>query len=189
MTTFYSPHFTDETPSTTVLGVTAKPRVKAPSGTKRARMYYTSARIDLSAATIAQDDLVRMFSLKSGDRIVELFVSNDAAWAATALQIDIGLYKSGNDHDGAIILGDCFVDGLAFSGTLARTNAFFQATDILPDSAGMELWELVNVVSASTYATDPQEDWDLVVKFSSVNTLTASGVINLECQYVSQLGA
>lgn len=146
-------------------------------GRRRVKRMYK----DLTAATLLRtngDELV-LGTFKSGDRLIALEISTSANNAAGV--VDLGLKRANLDHNPttmptiATAITDIFLDGLALSTALARTDAFLSATDLRNVDRGLALWELVNKKAAATFTADPQQDWDLIL-------LAATGLSATACE-------
>lgn len=163
---------------------------KSHARVRKKRMYHASGAVLPAADTIV------MGSFKSSDRLYGLEGSVSLDSGTTGL-IDLGLCKSGLDHDASVILlgpdadvttHDCFCDGEEIDlGVLARVDWFTQATDFLDYERGLRLWELVNVLAtaqaATLYTEDPMEDWDLYITVTEVTTIAVE--IMIEAEFVS----
>lgn len=195
MTTFYSDHFTDEAPNGTILGVKAKPRVIAGPGVGSA-LKLKWVLIDFADATIATNDYVRLFSLRSGDRLRRITLSVDESgssgkpWAATTLAVRAGLWEAGANHDGPVIDDNMFRTNNALNllsdpveeVVLWRLD---DTTERLATARMQPLWQIVHDQHGGiTHTEDPKEDWDVVLKFSSVLNITTGGAILVQCEYV-----
>ena len=185
MTVFYSPHFTDETPTTTTLAVAAAdPAIKSAPGTAHATMKKTHTLINLAGATLADEDDIRMFPMKSGDRLYELFISVPAAWDFTTLTAQIGLWEAGEVHNGVVIDDDLFNTSFDLTATTARVDQF-DGNVLEDEDRGKRLWEMANE-GDGTYTVDPFEVWDIVITISALTAGNAvSAEILLEAFYTS----
>jgi hypothetical protein len=191
MTTWYSPQFTNEAITSTTTGTTFNPRHRLTAGHQRARMYHTQSRINLTGLPSGEPqagDILRMFSLSSSDRIVDMFLSWSGAAAGGALTVNLGLYNGDIDHAGGEIDKNMFVAARSITASTVRVNAFTQASILNQTDYGRELWELANVADAS-YDKDPQELWDVCIEFNAAVSVTAGGVGLVECRYLSVMGA
>ena len=151
---------------------------RASAGLSHARMRRTHAKVGLG--TVAGiGDQVRMLTLKSSDRLYSLLYSCDGA--STAGDADIGIYLSGAAHDGALPHADChdaFAAGLA-TDTEANRVEKFEAGPFDTENVGLQMWELVNVVNAGTYASDPFVSFDITLTMTVAQTV-AVGIVQLE---------
>lgn len=185
MTRFYSPHYTGETPATTVAGVAPAIGHKAGPGLRHGGLKHSFAMIDLSTATLADEDEFRMFTMKSSDRLGQLFITTPAAWAATTLTLDVGIWSVGNNHDGAELDADLWINGLDGTATLARTDHWNQSTTMVDDTNRWKpLWEQL-ALGAGTDTVDPIKDYDIVIHVDALATLTVSAKLILEAYYVA----
>lgn len=152
MARFYSDHFSADGSNKT----TADNQVRVSAGLSHGRVRYKRAIV--SAMDSANADEVRFAQFKSSDRIVELYLSGDGGGSAGT--INLGLYKSGTDHDGAVIDMDLFASDIDTTGVIARVDQFKEAGTLTDRDRGKTLWELATIGAAS-YTSDPMEDWDL----------------------------
>jgi len=125
-----------------------------------------------------------MFSLRSGDRILDMNYSTLTLDDTTSITLDIGLYKAGAAHDGAEIDLDLFtnVDDVSTPDDI-RVDALLQATTLSQIDRGKTLWEMADI-GGGTYTTDPGELWDICAAFNLGSTLVA-GTLMMECTYVA----
>lgn len=176
MATYFSDHFSTAAAATTVDRV-HRPVVAISHG----RLRYKRAKI---AFTPAAADIVRFFTLKSGDRLVELWLSSDDM-ASTSATVHVGIYKAGDNHDGAVIDDDVFATSVdTATAALARSDVFNEAGNFtLPVGRGSTLWELADA-GAGTYTADPQEAWDVTMTIAAISGPAASDVV-LEAYYTA----
>ena len=158
-------------------------QVRANAGVGHARMRYTRAAITLDAV-VAIGEVVRMKTFSSSDRLNwGYFHCSDAG---TGGLIDVGLYKAGTNHDGAVIDADLFMSAYDVKAA-AR-----EQIEILPNSgsgtlggidSGKTLWEMATLGAAS-YTSDPMEQWDIAIVPTEATTNTAWEVM-MEFYYTS----
>lgn len=183
MTRFYSPHYTNEVPSTTLAAIApADPSIKA-GGLKHMAVRRSWAVIDLALATLTDEDEFRMFTMKSSDRLGQLFITTPAAWAATTLTLDVGLWTSNDTHDGVELDADLYINGLDGTATLARTDHILQSTTLGDEDRWKPLWEQL-ALGAGTDTVDPVVDYDVVIHVDALTTVTVADKILLEAVYL-----
>ena len=171
MPNYYSPHFTVDTPTATVGTSADVPRIKAAPGLRHAGVKHSHALIDISGTDLATTEVLRMFTMKSSDRLLELYLTN--THTGSALTFDVGLYDVGNNHDGAVV--DANLLATITDGTAATRTALF--ADILGDTdRGKALWELLGL------SADPIKDYDVCLTAVTVTTVT-EGISLLEAVY------
>jgi hypothetical protein len=183
---YYSEHYAPQSTAAIVpLGAPSDPAIKAPPGISHIVRRTKRARLDMTATTIATNELVYAFSMKSGDRPYELGLSS-LGFTATALTLHIGLYGSGGDIDVEI-------DENIFSDDVDCDNVARGAVDVLIDGVmddidrGQPLWFIANE-GGGTYTEDPKELWHVVLSFNTVTAVTVNGIIQLEMEYVAAAG-
>jgi hypothetical protein len=161
------------------------PLVRRSAGLEHARLRYKQARITMPLALPFTDgDYIRFLTFRSGDRIMAIYGSCDSN--ATATVVDLGIYKTGANHDGAVVTTDVFVDGDDVNAAdLDREDWFTQATDLTGLDRGKTLWELANLSDeAPAYTEDPGELWDLTMECMTTQA-TAAQTFVIEVEYTS----
>ena len=153
MATYFSDHFSSDGSNKS----TADMQIRASAGISHGRLRYKKASID--SVDTANGEQIRLAQFKSSDRIIEIYVTGDGT--PSAGNMDLGLYKSGAAHDGAVIDDDLFASALDVTSAIARTESFKEATTLGDTDRGKTLWELA-AIGAASYTADPMEDWDLV---------------------------
>lgn len=175
MATYYSDHFSTSAGATSV-DRNHRPVVAISHG----RLRYKRGKI---LFTPAANDIVRMFSMRSGDRLIELLLTADDFGGAHT--VNVGLWKAGANHDGAVIDADLFASAVDVgTAAVARTDVMLEAgTFTLPVGRGSPLWELADA-GAGTYTADPDETWDVGIEVASSTSPAASDVV-LEAYYTA----
>ena len=188
MATYYSDHFSGVNPDTgaednSVLSKTKYP----PDGIGGGRLRYARAEITVDAA---DSDEFRMMQLRSGDRIVAMFLTHTDSGDAGNLQF--GFSKSGVKHDGAslepnVLSGNIFLTTAAsHTETLGIGGGADGAGSAMLDR-GKTLWQTLEgggPMPDGDYSVDPGEDWDLVI-FVHTGTTVATQII-IEVLYTSE---
>ncbi len=158
---------------------------KVSGGRAHGRQRHAVATILVGTAAGIGDE-IRMLSLPSNAILTELYFSSDGG--ATAGDADVGLYESGEAHDGAVCSA-ASVD--SFSTTAEATDTEHLRVNIwaggdfaYDNDIGKELWELVNVSDAATYAVDPKIKFDLVFTVTAAFTVAVSR-LTLEAVYTT----
>ena len=133
-----------------------------------------------SGQDLADNDVIRLLDLKSGDGLIELLFSMNDQWGSTA-DFNVGLYlKGGATNTGAVVDEDLFAAAVDWSGAIAQIDQY--AVGTLDDfDRGKPLWEAVNAVTASTYSSDPHVTYTVAVTCSSDNSAT-DGIVELLCE-------
>jgi hypothetical protein len=78
---------------------------RSPAGVAHGRLRYAVCRFD-PGEVVTINSIIRMKQFKSGDRIHSILLSSTDC--GTAGDIDIGIYKTGAAHDGAVVDLDLF---------------------------------------------------------------------------------
>lgn len=185
MSRAYSNHFnSNATPGvatglTDTIALDTGRRIGAGEGHARRRTKV--ARVQVPTAGMTSGDELRLMQFKSGDRVFSILVT--AAGDSTTYAADLGLYKSGARHDGAVIDADLFGSALAMASGVARVDEFTQATTLGNADRGKTLWELA-AIGAAAYTSDPLEDWDLVLTSTATGTAAVEDIV-VEVEYTS----
>ncbi len=156
---------------------------RASAGFSHARVRRTHAIVGLGTTADILDE-VRMLSLKSNDRLYSLLFSCDGTSAAG--DADIGIYRTGAAHDGALPHANChdaFATALAMDTDANRVEKF-AGVAFDHENMGLQMWELVNIVSAATYAKDPGGSFDITLTMTTAQT-SAVGIVQLEAFYTA----
>lgn len=186
MTTYYSDHFT----SGGLAADSYDSQIRVSAGIGAARLRYKRGRITTHASTFTTTDTARMLTMHSSDRLIELLISTDGT--ASTGTVDVGVYLSGDNHDGASIgtaTVNLFANALALT-TLANRTAILGNEDgsgSIPASTeecphGTTMWELVNMGDGS-YTVDPMIDFDITILPTII--FDAATIITLEAYYTS----
>ena len=152
----------------TAVDTNARPAV----GTGHARMRYHRARVLIPATGTTAADVIRLFTMKSADRIFELLVTSDGA--GTALVCDLGLHRTGGPlHDGAVLDQDIFASLLAVNAAIARVDEFVEAGTLEQEDRGKQIWEYDGL----GFTSDPNIQVDVTMTVTTANTTAANEII------------
>lgn len=176
MARHYSDHFHATGVVSTLAGTLAlDPSVKIDAGRAGAPRMIKRARVNIGTAAQIGDE-IRLCSLKSGARVYEVRLVSDGG--ATAFTADLGLYKSGTNHDGAVIDADLFGSALVVSTaiTYASSDQFIESTNLTDQDRGKYLWELADL-GAGTYSSNPVEMWDIVLTPTVAATVAVTDLL------------
>lgn len=165
MSDWYSNHFgidgTDD-------AAAAHPNIKVPVGIGHAKMYVKSASITVPA-TVAAADVLRMFTLRSSDRLWALYHNTDGA-ADASNSAEVGIYAVNANHTGAVLDVDLF--GAAHDLSTAALDVL---TEIMTSgAAGGEdrlktMWEIF-FLGAGTDEVDPEVKYELCTTLNGDDT-------------------
>jgi hypothetical protein len=175
MSTWFSDHFGADGLNDTSL---ASPRIIPSAGIAHGRVRYKRAY--LSGLCIAAD-VLRFFSMKSGDRLIDLMLSSDGG--STAGAINVGLHLSGDNHDGDAVDADLFASAQAISTAMERTSIFAEATTLQHEDHGKTLWALA-AIGAGSDTVDPLVSYDITGTVSTTFT-DAVSILVMEAYYTS----
>ena len=173
MAALFSDHFAGDTLSE------FNSQSRAPAGAGRGRLRYQRAEV-FAALTggSATGDTARMMTLKSSDRLVQLFFM--MTHGEPTYKVLLGLAKSGAAHDGPMIDNDILAQqSVTIPNALDHDDKFGTG---LPDPdllRGAPLWKIV-----TGYASDPMESWDVVISSGDSDMSSASTML-IEAYYTS----
>ena len=202
MADYYSDHYSSTASSNTI----DRPRAKVPSGINGAQILYKRATFTTVAGN-ASSDIIRLFPVRSGWRVLELLLSHPAD-GTTALSGNFGLYEpslltgvNGN-YAGQLQGGSNVAIGIFSTSIEAPTNdltAAFARSDILNSTfvddgqgnittyhPGGLIWQQVNyaITSAGTrWLYDPGLVWDVAISLNVVTGAVDPGEYVLEMYY------
>lgn len=142
-------------------------------GIGHGRLRYKRARVTIGTAA-GIGDQIRLMQFRSSDRIIQVFMTSDGGGDAGA--VDIGIYKTGAAHDGAVIDADLFGSAVAVDAAVARVDQFKESAILGDVDRGKTLWELADI-GAGTYTVDPMEDWDLVATVTTAVTVALNTTV------------
>ena len=168
MANHYSTLFATEADQNTLVANKINPVGEAGGRLRYKRMYINTDQV------FATDEVIRMGTFKSSDRIFELTIS--CPDMGTTGDFDIGLYLTGTAHDGVVVDDNLFCDALDVNAAaLSRVEAFTEAA--LDDfDRGKMIWQLLGL------ASDPGTFYDLTISAVEATTNTSAEVL-LECFY------
>ena len=163
MTDFYSNHYSGLQGATghfTTLQTPVVDRVISGLGGSRKRHKFCQFTVP-NAVNLADNDVIRLMDVKSGDRPIELFMTSDAGWGSTAL-FNIGLYKKGDDNDGAVIDEDLF-ESTPYDIANAVTRQDVLTLAVLDEwDRCKTFWEMAEIGDGD-YTSDPREIWTIAM--------------------------
>jgi len=189
VTTWYSTAFTSDGINRSSLD---DAKHLAPAAVDGGRVAYKRAYVDISGiGTLINSTEVRFFTIKSGDRPISLYLTCDGSFAAD-WTLDIGLWDSGENHNGIELRRNMFKDNEALHVAVNRTEilarALFSVTD---ENRGLAAWEMVDIlgtVGGVTYGSNPKEDWELVGFLVNLETPGVGGKLLVEMYYLPEGG-
>ena len=178
MTVWFSDHFgTDGVDDITI----ADPVKVISAGIGHSRLRYKRAELS-SLALLATPDVLRFFTLKSGDRLHQLMLSSDGGSGVGAA--DFGLHLKGTSaHDGAALDADLFATAQAINSALNQVSIFSEATTLLGADRGKTLWALAAIGGGSD-TVDPMLEYDFTATVTTAFT-TTNTILVLEALYTS----
>lgn len=187
MTQWYSDHFSHS--EKTGAGYNGNNVTTLPSplpmiqsaGISHGRIRYKRASIT-GLPLVTTPDVLRFFSLKSSDRLLELYLSCDGG--STAGAVSTGLHEAGSNHDGAVVDADLFDTAQSIASALNRQEAW--AGGALANfgvNRGSYLWQQA-AVGAASYTEDPKILFDVTCTVTTSFTVADSELV-LEAYYTA----
>jgi hypothetical protein len=182
MTLFYSDHFSADQGETGHYTTKLSPDKIVTVGKKHSRIRRTAAYYTIPASTdMADNDEIHYFDMKSGDRLINLFFSQDANQGATATY-DLGVYLKST---GLEVDDNLFAAADDWAGAIAREDLFTQATTLDNWDRGKTLWELAAIGGGSD-TVDPQVMYTIVATATANITVVDDAVETLvEAYYIA----
>ncbi len=185
MTDFYSEHFSALTGETGHFTTLTTGSLIVPVHDKHARVRRNAARFTVpNGQDLADNDVIRMFDMKSGDRIIEMYHSCDANWGTNST-FNIGLYEKNPLNAGVVIDEDLFATAYDISGEVNRVEIFDESTTLDDWDRGKQLWDLAQI-GDDTNTSDPYEIWTLAFTCSQdISAAAAAGENLFEVYYIA----
>jgi hypothetical protein len=177
MTTWYSDHYGTDGDNDTSIAVPIK---TVSAGISHGRVRYKRATIT-GLPLVTTPDILYFYTLHSSDRIINQWISSNGGSDAGA--IDIGLYTSNSNHDGAVLDADLFSSAQAISTAIHKTAALVESGILQHEDTGKTLWEMYAVGDGSD-TVDPNVNYDICGTVTTSFTTTDS-ILTLECIYTS----
>lgn len=176
MATYYSDHCSGLNAVTHASDNTVLDNNKIlPTGMGHGRVHVKRAEF---TAALTDSDSCRIMQFKSGDRLHLLYITSEATDSAGAIRL--GLYKTGYEHDGAVVDADVYTS--TYPVTSARTRIELMGEWVgggEDEDRGKPLWQFITPANTA----DPMEDWDLVC--TAPTTWTSSIKVVIEAYYTS----
>lgn len=168
MTTFYSNHYAAMS-SATVAPATAVDPYQRNRAWIDGQAETLLCTMDFTSMTdaIAENDVIRLFSIRSNDRLVDIRLMHHG-WSGYSLPgffTSLGLWTLGDSHDGPPLGGACFntAINLQVDTHMENSSAIDGSGAVQCYDRGMKVWELTNARGLTTYADDPRVSFDIGV--------------------------
>lgn len=172
--TYYSNHYSGAIGATGHFGTLQTPIVdRVPSGFGGSRLRHKFCHYIVPATTnFGDNDEIRLFDVKSGDRPINLFVSMNDQNGATATW-NYGLWFKGDDNDGAVINEDVFAAAHNEAAAIARVDVLTLGGLVADWDVGKTFWEhaAASVDPRVMYTVGKQASADPTVVDGAVETL------------------
>lgn len=182
MADLLSDHYNSTAASATI----EDPRPFVARGLSHATVRYKRATVTTTTATAAAD-VMRFFTLKSSDRVVELLLSHTAD-ASTSATGNAGVHATIAD-EGAVydINLWCAVGTVPMSditAAIARVDLYTLGALELEDR-GKALWENIEEGETQSWTVDPLLEFDITITVAAETGIVATEYV-LECYYTSE---
>ena len=164
MAAYYSDLLADPADNTS-LGVAYKASV----GVSHARTRTSIAR---ATGLFLTTDVVRMITLRSSDRLLDLQLATDGG--STAGAVNIGIYLAGENHTGAVDDADLFASAMVVSTETDLIDAFVESTTLDGVDRGRTMWEIATLGGGTNYTEDPRIEFDICIVPSTSLTVAAA---------------
>jgi len=172
--------------SSVVLASTAAAQVLDKTWTPRrglggGRVHAICARAVIATIGGTSADVVRMFTLNSAARIIDL--RYNTAGTSTTYAADVGIYLSGAAHDGAVVDVDLFDAAAALATAQVNIDCF--SLGVLTDQdRGRPLWHLAQIGGATVTGVDPGVEYDVCLT-STATLVTVIEEVVMTCLYIA----
>ena len=176
MADYFSDHYSATASSNTI----DDPRIKVAAGLSNAKIRYKRGVVTTDTDQAAAD-VLRFFTLKSSDRILELLLTTPGD-GGTTVTTDLGVHTK---DGGAAIDANLFATAVDINAAVARVDQFVEAGTLEQADRGKPLYVLVDEgLASAVYDNDPLVDWDITGTISTENA-TAGAEVVLEVYYTS----
>lgn len=178
MANWFSDHFGTDGDNDTSLPVTIK---TLSAGVNHAKVRYKRAGFT-GMPLASSSDVIRWFTLKSGDRLLELMWSSNGG--SSAGNLDFGLYTYAATHDGAVLDTDLFGSAVDVKTAAQRTSCLIESAVLQHEDVGKTLWEMY-AVGAGSDTVDPAITYE-IGSLVTTDFATADSILVLEAYYTSE---
>lgn len=132
-------------------------------------------RAEITVLDSASGDVLRLFTMNSGDRLYSLTYGSDGGFNASSSN-ELGLYTHNVEHDGAVLDVDLFGAAIDLTSAVdASTEALYLGV-LGGEDRGKQLWEQL-ALGAGSDTTDPQVQYDVCLTLSGEDDATSSTLI------------
>lgn len=192
MSTFYSDEFVQYEKQFDFHANPVTPLKGSIQGGHESPLRLRSRRVDLRQATLAANDVIRMWRVKSHQRIHRMILSADDRWAATVLITQVGVaLVSDTDYDSSsplVIDTDTFgAFNVVNAGEARKHNEMLVSNTpvVEREHLGMPIWTYIANVGSpprdpedGLYAEDPRIAFDIILTVAVATSITTTGYIN-----------
>jgi hypothetical protein len=174
MATWFSDHYT-----VTGVNQTALPALRGDAipdtRRKHGRLHISRGYAEILDSAAA--DVVRMMTIRSDAHLHWICLFSDGGFSASN-SADVGIYLSGDDHDGALVDVDLFDAAVDVTAAISTWDAAEIFTDgvLTGEHRGLPMWELANA-GADTLTADPRVLYDITVTLNGDDSAAASKLV------------
>ena len=167
--------FSDQYSAGSAATAIADPITVVSSGVNHGRKRIIRAEITVTDTAAA--DILRMFTLKSGDRLYTLELYTDGGCNASSSS-DVGIHTSTLGHDSSTALdADVYATTQDLTSALdVYTEVFTQATTLGGEDRGKTIWEQL-AVGAQSYTVDPLINVDFTITLNGEDDATSTTIV------------
>jgi hypothetical protein len=171
MANWYSDHFgTDGSADSTI----ASPKKIVQRGLSGDGKLIRRASITVLDSALG--DVLWMFTVGSGDRLLSLTYGSDGGFNSSSSN-ELGLYTHNDDHDGAVLDVDLFGAGIDLTSAVdASTEALYLGA-IDGEDRGKQMWELLELGADQGKTADPGLKYDVCLTLNANDDATSSTFI------------
>lgn len=175
-------YYSDQYNSTVSQTAVEDPRPFVARGLSHSSLKYKRASVTAPAG-ITTGDILQFFTLKSSDRLLNLYVTTPS-FTGTGQPADFGLYaEEGGVLDVDLFAGeDAPLDDLTVA--IARVDCLTLAA-LENEDRGKQLWEMLEEGATQSYTDDPAVNYDVAMTMGTESTVTAGAEIVVEAIYTS----
>jgi hypothetical protein len=153
---------------------------RAHAGIAGGRVRYKRAFVTIPVTAVSTET-IRFMSMRSGDRIHEMKISNPGDCGTATM--NLGLYLPGDNHSGTVLDADLFMSAEDMATANDRVDAFDESSTLDNQDRGKALWQLY-AAGAGSDSVDPMLDYDITgVLAASMDT--AAEEVLLEVWYTA----
>ncbi len=186
MPNFFSSHYRNNPQGVAItdefktVGAPDDPIGRAIPGLQAGGLLHSHCVMDFTGVTPVLDERMYLFTMRSSDRLVEIYHSG--THTGTTLNCKLGIYRAGNNHDGEAEVSDLWAAAGSEADMLVAARTGFVDNSVVPLPRCKTLWEQIG--GGGSGDPDPIIDYDVVATFRTVTAVTM-GLSLWEVEYKS----